>query len=186
MLQLKIPDAPDTELWDENVEEFVPRPGCKGATLQLEHSLIAVSKWESKWHKSFFSTREKTVEETIDYIRCMTLNKDVRPEVYEHLTLENLKEVNDYIQDPMTATTIKRKPGKGPSRKIVTSEVIYSWMIGCEIPFTCEKWHLNRLLMLIEVCNEQNAPAKKMSKKSIMKNNASLNAARRNAMHSKG
>ena len=186
MLQLVIPDAPDTEMWDEEKLEFVPIPGCKGATIELEHSLISVSKWESKWHKSFSNTREKTIEETIDYIRCMTLTKNVKPELFDHLTVENLKEVDAYIKNPMTATTIRRKQGKGPSRKIITSEVIYSWMVECEIPFTCEKWHLNRLLMLIEVCKERDTPAKKMSPKNVMKNNAALNAARRSKMHSKG
>ena len=186
MLQLTIPDAPEETMWDESTEEFVTRPGCKGATIQLEHSLISVSKWESKWHKSYLSTRERTVEEAIDYIRCMTLTKDVRPEVYEHLTVENIKQVDAYIKDPMSATTIKRKPGKGPTRKIITSEVIYSWMIESEVPFSCEKWHLNRLLTLIEVRNERSNPGKKMSPKSVMKNNAALNAARRSKMHSKG
>ena len=186
MLQLTIPDAPEMEYWDEDKCEFVTQPGCKGATIQLEHSLISVSKWESKWHKSFTSTKEKTVEEFIDYIRCMTLTRDVDPEIYKHLTSDNLKEIDKYIKDPMTATTIRRKPGKAPSNKIITSEQIYSWMINCEIPFSCEKWHLNRLLTLIEVCNANANPGKKMSPKSIMKNNAALNAARRSKMHSKG
>lgn len=186
MLQLTVPDAPESEYWDEKREEFVTVPGVKGCKLQLEHSLISVSKWESKWHKSFSSTTEKTPEETLDYIKCMTLTKDVDPAIYDHLTVENLKTIHEYIHDPMTATTIKRKPGKGPSRKIITSEIIYSWMIECDIPFSCEKWHLNRLLMLIEVCNERETPSKKMSPKSIMKNNSALNAARRARSGSRG
>ena len=187
MLQLVIPPSPATELWDENKLEFVPQPEFKGATIQLEHSLMTVSRWESKWHKSYTNTKDKTVEETIDYIRLMTLSKNVDPDVYNHLTIENFKEINRYINDPMTATTIKRKPGKGPSRKIVTAEVIYSWMIDAEIPFEpCEKWHLNRLLALIEVRGAMANPGKKMSPKSIMKSNAALNASRRAKMHSKG
>lgn len=187
MLQLVIPDAPEKELWDEEKCEFIPCPAVKGAKIQLEHSLVSVSKWESKWHKSFTSTKEKTPEEFIDYIRCMTLTKNIDPAVYNNLTVDNLKEIDAYIRDPMTATTIKRKPGKGPSRKIVTSEQIYSWMIDAEVPFDpCERWHLNRLLMLIEVRGEASTPAKKMGKNSVMKNNAALNAARRGKMHSKG
>ena len=174
-------------MWNDDTEEFVTVPGCKGATIQLEHSLISVSKWEAKWHKSYSSTKEKTVEEAIDYIRCMTLTKDVRPEVYEHLTLDNLKQVDAYINDPMSATKIRRKQGKGASRRIVTAEIIYSWMIDAEIPFEpCQKWHLNRLLMLIEVCNERSNPGKKMSPKKILKDNAALNAARRKKMGTKG
>ena len=187
MLQLTIPDAPETEYWDQNRNEFVTRPAIRGGTIQLEHSLMAVSKWEAKWHKSFISTRDKTPAEFIDYIRCMTLSKDARPELFDILTAENLKAIDAYIHDPMTATTIKRKPGKGPSRKIVTAEQIYSWMIDCEIPFACEKWHLNRLMTFIEVRQAYaDTGNKKMSPKSVMKNNAALNAARRGKMRSKG
>lgn len=186
MLQITIPDTEAEEFWDELNNQFVLVPASKGATIQLEHSLIAVAKWEAKWHKSFTSTKEKTSDEFLDYIRCMTLTKNVDPEVYNHITTENLAQINAYIQDPMTATTVRRKPGKGPSRKIITAEQIYSWMIDCEIPFECAKWHLNRLLTFIEVRNAQADPGKKMSPKSILKNNASLNAARRSAMHSKG
>lgn len=188
MLQLTIPAAPESELWDEDKCEFVPQPGFRGAVIQLEHSLIAVSRWESKWHKSFSSTLEKTPEEFIDYIRCMTLTKNVDPMVYNYLTMDNLRQIDQYIKDPMTATTVKRKPGKGrgPSRKIVTSEQIYSWMIDCEIPWEAEKWHLNRLMTLIEVRNASANPGKKMSPKSILKSNSALNAARRSQMHTKG
>lgn len=186
MLQLTIPPAPATELWDEDKCEFVTQPAFNGASIQLEHSLIAVSKWESKFHKSFSSTKEKTAEEFLYYIQCMTISKNVDNSVYEHLTVENLKDIDSYIKDPMTATTIRRKPGKGPSNKIVTSEQIYSWMIDAEIPWNAEKWHLNRLLTLIEVRNASANPGKKMSPKSIMKNNAALNAARRSKMQSKG
>jgi len=188
MLQLTIPGAPANELWDEDKCEFVPQPAFRGAVIQLEHSLISVHKWESRWHKSFSSTQEKTAEEFLDYIRCMTLTKNVPPDTYDHLTLENLQQIDKYIKDPMTATTVKRKPGKGrgPSRKVVTAEQIYSWMIDCEIPWDAAKWHLNQLLMLIEVRNASADPGKKMSPKSIMKSNSALNAARRSKMRSKG
>lgn len=186
MLQLTIPDVPETEFWDEDRCEFVIRPAIKGATIQLEHSLVAISKWESKWHKSFISTRDKTPEEFIDYIRCMTLTKNIQPELFEALTEDNLKAIEKYMTDPMTATTVKRKPGKAPSRKIITSEQIYSSMIDAEVPFCCEKWHINRLFMLLEVRGASADPGKKMSPKSIMKSNAALNAARRRKMHSKG
>jgi len=188
MLQLVIPAAPNNELWDEDKCEFVSLPAFKGAVIQLEHSLISVSKWESKWHKSFSSTKEKTADEFLDYIRCMTLTKNVDPEVYNYLTIENLQTIEKYIKDPMTATVVSRKPGKSraPSRRIITSEQIYSWMIDCEIPWDAEKWHLNRLLTLIEVRNASADPGKKMTPKSILKSNSALNAARRNRMHSKG
>lgn len=187
MLQLVIPDAPAEHFWDENREEFVDVPGCKGATVQLEHSLISISKWESKWHKSYISSKEKTPEEVIDYIRCMNLTKNVRPEVFDHLTEENLKQVHEYINDPMTATTIKRKPGKGGSRKIITSEQIYSMMIDADMKVDYfDKWHINRLLTMIELRNVSASPRKKMSTKDIMKDNTALNAARKAKSHSRG
>lgn len=186
MLQLTIPGSPSEEMWDEVKCEFVTTPAFPGAVIQLEHSLISVSKWESKWKKSFSSTKEKTAEEFLDYVRCMTLTRNVDPEVYDHLTLENFQQIDKYIRDPMTATTVRRKQGKGPSRKVVTAEQIYSWMIDCDIPWDAEKWHLNRLLTLIEVRNASADPGKKMSPKSILKDNAALNAARRGKMHSRG
>lgn len=187
MLQLTIPESPDIEMWDDERNVFVVIPGCKSTTIQLEHSLMSVAKWESKWHKSFISTHEKTVDEFIDYIRCMTISKEIRPDIYQHLTAENMKAVNEYINEPMTATTVKRRPGKGATRKIITAEIIYSWMIDSEIPIDpCQKWHLNRLLMLIDVRNEQANPGKKMNPKSVMKNNSALNAARRSKLRSRG
>ena len=186
MLTLIIPPAPADEAWDQDREEFVSIPSFRGARIQLEHSLISVSRWESKWHKSFSSTKSKTPEEFLDYVRCMTLTKAVPPEVYQHLTPENLKAIDAYIKDPMTATTFRRKPGQAPSRRVVTSEQIYSWMIDAEIPFEAEKWHLNRLLTLLEVRNNANTPGKKMSTRDIMKENAALNAARRAKMHTRG
>lgn len=186
MLQLKIPDSPEQMYWNETTEEFATIPACKGMTIQLEHSLLSISKWESKWHKSFLSTPEKTPEEFLDYIRCMTLTKDVRPEIYNNLTQENLKTITDYINDPMTATTIRRQPGKGSSRKVITSEQIYSAMIDAEVPHEFEKWHLNRLMTLLEVRSASANPGKKMSPKSIMKSNTALNAARRSRMNTRG
>ncbi len=173
---------PATEQWNEETQEFVI---SKAQTLQLEHSLISLSKWESKWCKPFLSSKEKTNEEIIDYIRCMTLTPHVGPDVYYNLTFENINRVNEYIGAPMTATTFNNVNSK-PNREIITSELIYYWMISQNIPFECQKWHLNRLLTLIRVCNIKNAPSKKMSKHDIASRNASLNAARRSKLNSKG
>lgn len=127
----------------------------------------------------------KTIAETMDYIRCMTITQNIDPEVYNFLTAENIKSINDYIDAPMTATTFSQQ-NTSRSREIVTSELIYYWMIALNIPMKCEKWHLNRLLTLIRVCNIKNTPPKKMSKKDIMSRNAALNAARRKQLNSKG
>lgn len=174
---------PETELWDEKKEEFVH---VKEQKLQMEHSLVSISKWESKWHKPFLSNREKTFEETIDYIKCMTLTQNINPEVYRCLSVDNVKKINEYIENPMTASFIlDESKGKRNSEQ-TTSELIYYWMIALEIPFECQKWHLNRLLMLIRICNVKNQPPKKQSKKEITSQYAAINAARRKALNSKG
>ena len=158
----------------------------KEITVTLEHSLLSVSKWEAKWHKPYLSTKSKTPEESIDYIRCMCTTKGVDPRVFNALTNANIKMIMDYIQDPMTATTIRRINQK-PSNRIVTSEVIYFWMANFQIPFEpCEKWHLNRLMTLIEVASAENQPKKKMGKKEAAKERAALNAQRRARYNTKG
>lgn len=183
MLRITIPA---TELWDENKEEFIT---IKEQTLQLEHSLVSLSKWESKWCKPFLSKDIKTEEETLDYIRCMTITQNVDPDVYNFIPNNIREEIKKYIEAPMTATWFSddknSKGGKGNSEQI-TSELVYYWMIAQNIPFECEKWHLNRLLTLIKVCNVKNQPPKKMGKKALMSRNAALNAARRKQLNTKG
>nr|WP_297883993.1 hypothetical protein [uncultured Blautia sp.] len=186
MLQIIIPASPAGELWDEESNEFVYTPEQKEQILQLEHSLISLSKWESKWCKPFFSDKEKTMDETIDYIRCMTLNKNIDRSVYDRLTEDNFQQISDYIYAPMTATTINDRSSKSKNREIITSELIYYWMIANTIPFECEKWHLNRLITLIRVCSAHNEPPKKMSKRDVMRQYSELNAARRKKYNSKG
>lgn len=181
MLLLEVPLGP--EKWDEGKAEFI-KPPCK--ILQLEHSLVSLSKWESKWNKPFLSTADKTDEETLDYIKCMTITQNVKSEVYAMMTAENIRQVNDYIAAPMTATVItEEKNGKG-GREIVTAELIYYWMIALQIPVEFQKWHLNKLLTLIRVCDIKNSPPKKMSKTEIMRRNAALNAARRKKYNTRG
>lgn len=175
---------PATEEFDEIKGEFVY---VKEQTLQLEHSLMSISKWESKWSKPFLGKQEKTNAEIIDYVKCMTLNPCVNENVYDCLTQANLNAINEYIGAPMTATTFREiKQGKH-SRETVTAELIYYWMIALNIPFDpCQKWHLNRLLTLIRVCNIKNEPPKKMGKRATINQYAQLNAARRKQHNSKG
>ena len=174
---------PATEEFDETTGEFVY---TKEQTLQLEHSLLSISKWESKWCKPFLSKQDKTSEEVIDYIKCMTLNKNVRDEVYGCLTQANFAAINDYIGAPMTATTFFNQEKGGRNNEQITSELVYYWMIALNIPFECQKWHINRLLTLVRVCNVKNQPPKKMSKREIISRNAALNAARREQLNTKG
>lgn len=180
MLQITIPAV---EQWDERKQEFFT---TKEQTLQLEHSLVSLSKWESKWCKAFLTKQEKTFEETLDYIKCMTITQNVDPEVYNYLTNKNIEEINNYIDAPMTATYFSDDKTVKSSRGQITAELIYYWMIALNIPFECQKWHLNRLLTLIKVCNIKNQPPKKRSRKEIMSRNAALNAARRKQLNTKG
>lgn len=178
---LKITTA-QREYFNEGTQEFIVVPSAK---LVLEHSLISVWKWESKWKKSFLNTKDLSNEELADYVRCMTIGEEADPLVYQFLSAKTLQKIQDYLNEPMTATTFKeqKRPRKN---EIVTAELIYYWMIESGIPFECEKWHLNRLLALIRVCNIKGTSGKKMSKRDIMKQNTELNAARRKALGSKG
>ena len=157
----------------------------KGQKLALEHSLVSISKWESKWHKPYLSNETKTFEENIDYIRMMTLTKNVDPRLYYLMTQENFDEISNYINDPMTATWFSKTNDSRPNRRIITSELIYYWMISLNIPMECQKWHLNRLLTLIRVCNAESSP-KKMGKGAEARQRAAINRARRNAHGSRG
>lgn len=180
MLRLIIPA---TEKWDDEKQEFIYQDAVE---LELEHSLVSVSKWESKWCKAFLTNKDKTVEETIDYIKCMTITPNVPDSVYECLTNTNVLDVCKYIESPMTATVFSKDNSK-PSREVITSEIIYYWMIALNIPIAeCQYWHLNRLLTLIRVCNIKNNPPKKMGRAELLRRNAELNAARRKKLGTKG
>lgn len=182
MLQLEIKPP---ELFDERTNRFVP--ACEKVTLRLEHSLVSLSKWESKWKKPFLNNNGMGQEETIDYVRCMTITQCVDPKVYDYLTEDDYKKIHDYIDDSMTATWFKKQSGAAPNRSVITSEIIYFWMTAYAIPFDpCEKWHLNRLMTLIRVCDEKNRPSKKMSKKDSAAQYRSLNNARRARMGGRG
>ena len=180
MLSITIPAK---EFYDEKTQTFF---SSKEQTLQLQHSLVSISKWESKWCKPFLSKENKTLEETIDYIKCMTITQNVDPTVYDSLTSSNIDEINKYIDARMTATTFREDINSKNNKEVITSELIYYWMISYNIPMECQKWHINRLLTLIRVCNIKNAPPKKMNRKDVMSQYASLNAARRQKFNTKG
>lgn len=174
---------PEREYFDQQKQQFVY---LKEQKLTLEHSLISISKWESKWKKPFLDKADKTPEESADYIRCMTIGKEVDADVLRWIPQDVYAQINAYISDPMTATWFNernKKPGPG---QVVTSELIYYWMITFHVPMECEKWHLNRLLTLIKVCELKNAPQKKMKRKDIYSRNAALNAARKQKMAANG
>ena len=186
MLKIVIPAVKAGELWDEKTETFIPILPQPEKTLILEHSLLSISKWESKWCKPYFSKQEKTNEEAIDYIRCMTITKNVSPDIYNRLTKENMDEISSYIKSPMTATHVTKNKNGKRNRQIVTSELIYCWMISLGIPIEFHKWHINRLITLIDVCNAENTPSKKRSGRELAKEYAAINAANRKRFNSKG
>ena len=179
MLEITVPGL---EYFNEETNEFTY---YDDVVIELEHSLVSISKWESNWCKPFLDGKDKTMEEIIDYVKCMTITKGVGNDVYDRLTEGNLITINDYIGRAMTATTFReeKKPG---GREIITSEIIYYWMVSYNIPFECQYWHLNRLLTLIKVCNVKNSPPKKMSQRDILARNKALNEARKREMNTRG
>ena len=179
MLKITVPAR---ELFDGK-DRFIY---VKEQKLQLEHSLVSVSKGESKWRKPFLSQKPKTTEEYIDYVRCMTLTQNVDPNVYRALTPAILKEVSEYINAPMTATTFPKNGNRRGPSEIVTAEIIYYWMLCHNIPFECQKWHLNRLMTLIRICDIKSRKPKKMSASEAARERAALNAARRNKYKTRG
>lgn len=180
MLRLLIPSI---ELFDEKTQEFIH---SKSYELQLEHSLVSLSKWESKWQKPFLTSKDKTSEETIDYIRCMTISQNVDPEAYKLIRQKQIDLISEYIDAPMTATTFSQPNQKPTNKQVITAEIIYYWMIAFNIPFECQKWHLNRLLTLVNVCSINNQPKKKMGRKEAARNQKALNEARKAKLNTKG
>lgn len=180
----KIIHIPEQEFYNEEAKEFFY---IKETTFKIEHSLVAIAKWESKWHVAFLDDKvEKTDEMIIDYIKCMTISQNVNQNIYEYLPPETIQEINDYIGDPMTATTFTNIHDFNKDNSFITNELVYYWMIAQNIPLECEKWHFNRLMTLIRVCSEKNAPKEKMNQREILKSNKALNEARKKAMHSRG
>lgn len=174
--------VPGIEMFDEQSQEFVSKDDV---TLELEHSLASLSKWESIYEKPFLG-KEKTTEETLGYIKCMTLTPNIPDIVFEKLSSENFNDISQYLDSKMTATWFSDAPGAPQSRDIITAELIYYWMITFQIPFECQYWHLNRLFTLIRVCNIKQSKPKKMSRSELASRNRELNARRRAELGTKG
>lgn len=164
----------------------------KDQKIQLEHSLISIQKWESRWHIAYLKRdHQKTYEQIIDYIRCMTLTPNVADDVYYCIPDSELKRVAQYIDDPMSATRVHDAPpvksfGIGQKQDVVTAEVIYYWMIAMNIPYECRKWHLQQLLTLIRVINAKNAPKKKRPMKDVLAEYRSINEENKKRFGTKG
>jgi hypothetical protein len=183
VLTLQVPLDP-VEMFNETTETFVTT-ATKFFTLELEHSLVSLSKWEAFFKKPFLSEAEKTSEETLWYIKAMVLTPDVPPEVFDTLSQSNVDQIEAYIEDSMTATWFS-KTNDAPSREVVTSELIYYWLVAMSIPFEVENWHLNRMLTLVKVCNKMTQPPKKMTQAELHARNRELNEQRRKELGTKG
>lgn len=182
MLTLRVPIT--EESFDEEKNEFIPPVFI---VLELEHSLVSLSKWESKWEKPFLSNVEKTNEEILSYIECMVLTPDFPPEILSRMTEENFTQINQYMNAKMTATWFSDAVPTTKSREVITNELIYHWLSAFSIPYQpAETWHLNRLFTLIKVANAKNAKPQKMSKSEIFERNRRLNAQRKAEMNTSG
>lgn len=183
MLHLQIPDR---ELWDPVQERFIHIQGCE---VDLEHTLDAISKWESKWHIPFHDDRkEKTLEQNLDYVRCMCLTPNIDPEIFRYISEENAKEISEYIGDKATATWFNDPTRRSGKREIITAEIIYYWMTAYNIPESYQYWHLNKLMTLLRVCAEKNNTDKnkKIPKANMAAQRRALNAARRKKYNTRG
>lgn len=176
MLEIPIPPQ---EIWDPVKEKFIK---YDGGVIKMEHSLRAIQKWEAKYKKPFLSKEEKTEDEVLFYLKCMTLNK-VDDVAYSLLTNSDMEDISNYISEQRTATTIKTS-SKG-SRKVPTAEVMYYWLSALQIPFEVADWHLSQLLTLVEVANELNNP-KKMKKSEVYNQYDALNEMRKAKYKTKG
>lgn len=180
--------VPEREFYDDRTGRFIT---TKKAVLKFEHSLLSITAWESKWHTPYLSKEEKTDEQSIDYLRCMCLTKDADPKLFYVIARDRvlMKQIVEYINNPMTATTIKRREKQTQSREMITNELVYFWMTSFGIPFDpCEKWHFNRLMTLIEIASIKNSDPKKQktSRSQMARERSALNAQRRATHHTKG
>lgn len=182
MLELNVKEK---EFFQESTQKFIAVPAC---SLTLEHSLISLAKWEAKWQIPYFDGNKKTPAQDLDYIRCMTIGNVKDDRIFDHLDVDEIMQIQTYMAAPMTATTIQtnQKNKSKTKKQIMTAEVIYSHMFAQNIPMECQKWHLNRLLTLLKVCDLQNAPKEKMTKKQTAMWNAEQNAARRAKYNTRG
>lgn len=175
--------VPGDEIFDEKLQEFNTQGDV---TLELEHSLASLSKWESIYEIPFLGQEQKTTEQVIGYIKCMVLTPEIPEEIFPKLSKENIRKVQEYIDAKMTATWFSEPLGAPKSRDVITAELIYYWMIVFQIPFECQNWHLNRLFTLIRICNIKQAKPQKMSRSEIAARNRELNAQRRKQLGTRG
>lgn len=187
MFSITVPASAPTEYYDERTQEFIEIEGTPEFTLELEHSLASISKWESVEEKAFLGTQKHTAEDTMSYIKAMTITPDVPPEIYERLSPANVSDVVAYIDGNHTATMFNEiKTNTPASKEVITAEIIYYWMFSFNIPAEFEHWHLNKLLTLIKVTNIKNNPKKSTAAKTTAAQRKAINDQRRAALGTTG
>ena len=172
------------DFFDAETSEFIEYPDME---IQLEHSLISMSKWESLFEKPFLAPGQRSRDEVLSYIGCMILTPGIDSSVVNRLGNNELSLIDAYISSKQSATTFGDLPARNKSSgETITSELIYYWMVAFNIPFECQTWHLNRLFSLIRILNLKQEKPKKMSRAEISARNAELNAKRRAALGTSG
>ena len=179
--------VPKSEVYDEENDIFYEIKN--EVTLVMEHNLIAISRWESKFHKPYLTKDTKTNEEILYYLECMTITKGVESYVYRCIPKSELLRITEYINDPMTGTTVRESPyaKKQGKEEIQSAELLYYYMFKLGIPKECENWHLNRLMTLMKVYGAKDEkPDGKASRSELIARNRAINARNRSKYHSKG
>jgi len=171
------------EHFNDDTEEFLTVGDIE---LELEHSLLSISKWESKTEKCFLGDEPQTNEELLFYFECMILTPGDHTNTISMMSEANILEINDYVNSKQTATTFGEMPERRGREETISAELIYYWMVAFTIPFECESWHLNRLFALIRICNIKNAKPKKMSRHEVASRNRDINAQRKAQMNTSG
>lgn len=171
------------ENFDEEKQEFL---NVEDVVLDLEHSLLSLSKWESKYQKPFLSSNNKSSEEMFGYLAAMIMTPNVESDVLYRCSQDTIDRIQEYIDSPQSATTFGMMPERKGPGEIITAELIYYWMVAFNIPFECETWHLNRLFALIRICNIKNSKPKRIPKHEMAMRNRELNAQRRAQLGTSG
>jgi hypothetical protein len=171
------------EHWDQENEKFVYPDSFK---LELEHSLVSLSKWESKWEVPFLGEKPKTTEMVLDYIECMILTPDPPADWISKLSKENIEEITAYFDSKQSATWFNDHHPEPKTGETITSELVYYWLDICDIDWQAQYWHLNRLLTLVKIHTVKQAKPKPMSRSEMLRRRRALNKQRLKEMEEGG
>lgn len=172
MFTIKIPPL---EIFDDELEEF-RQFGADEIT--FEHSLYTIARYEEATHKPYYDTRSDE-DNLFSYMPYMAIKPPKDPSAFFRIPQDELAKLKSWMEDSHTATWFSKDDDNSPEREIVTAELIYYWMTEYRIPFECERWHINRLMTLIQVCARKKSPPKQKSQAEIIREHRALNQKRR-------